>query len=52
MDRVTKLRSLDISLSGAEYHFWNCMQDSGLTYTGERIMAANVSKFFRVDETL
>jgi hypothetical protein len=45
---AAKLRSLDISLSGAEYHFWNNMQGSELTYTGERTMAVSVSKLVRI----
>lgn len=44
MDCIAKLRPLDISLSGAEYHFRNYMQDSGLTYTGGRTMVVNVNK--------
>jgi hypothetical protein len=44
MHCIAKLESLNISLSGDEYHFWNYVQGSGLTYTGERVMAVDTSK--------
>jgi hypothetical protein len=48
MHYTAKLRSLDLSLSGAEYHFWSYMQDSELTYAGEHAMAVNVSRVVQI----
>ena len=51
MHCTAKLRSLDISLSGAEYHFWHYMQDSGLTYTGEGTVTVGISKLVRLSHS-